>query len=113
MWAAFRGACHIIIDCDGPMRDVVGFDPVGMPAREVFSEPDDSLAQQLMDRAYRTGVAQAYECPDRHGTPGLVVIVPLQDEDGVWGLTTLWRAHAAALHPALPWRGSPPLEAAS
>lgn len=109
VWAAYRGPCHVIVDCDDGMETLLGFDPRGMPAREAFHQPIDSLGQRLMDEVYATGVAGAMESPDRDGNMGIVVIVPLRDEYGVWGLTTLWLSHRPVATPRPSAPASPTL----
>ena len=110
VWAAYRGPQHVIIDCCPGMIEDLGFDPRGMPTREVYDRPGDDAYQRLMDRVYETGeplyIAHA---PALDGTAGCLIIVPLRDQLGTWGLTLLWKARVArplgarpASSPAIP-----------
>lgn len=100
VWAAYRGPQHVIVDCCEGMVEDLGFDPRGMPTREVYNRPGDGAYQALMDRAYATGCPiVVHEAPSLDGTVGRLVIVPLRDEAGVWGLSLLWKAHRLAAKP--------------
>lgn len=100
VWAAYRGPQHVIIACDIGMLEDLGFDPRGMPTREAYNRPGDDEYQALMDRVYATGQPIAVRdarAPD--GTSGRLVIVPLRDDVGVWGLSVLWIARPRGVVP--------------
>lgn len=104
IWGAYRGPQHVIIArCDG-MTEAIGFDPLGMPAREAFSSP---VVLSRLDTVYRTGRADSLMVPVRGGREGLLVIVPLRDEGGVWGVTTLWKARQPVATPLASAPASP------
>jgi hypothetical protein len=96
IWIAYRGAAHVIVDCCDGAIEALGFDPRGMPAREAFASAEVIGA---LDAVYLTGCPYAMDSPDREGNLGTVVIVPLADEQGVWGLSSLWKVLQRAAVP--------------
>ena len=103
VWVAHRGPQHVIIDCCEGMVEDLGFDPRGMPTREVYDRPGDDAYLRLMDRVYATGEPLYIpHAPAIDGTQGRLVIAPLRDEHGIWGVTLLWKARVARPHAMRP-----------
>lgn len=98
IWLAYRGPSHVIIQHDPVLTTLLGYSPLGMPAREAFAQADHAPMQRAMDQVYRTGQPCAIATDNRMGL-GVVVIVPLRDELGVWGIGTLWKGRTRAAAP--------------
>lgn len=88
MMGVFEGPQHVCRWANEALIEGSGFDPTGMPAREAW--PDEDLAQDRMDLAYRRGQSRTYHHPE-----AVLRVRPLWDEDQVWGVATAWAPRIA------------------
>lgn len=88
--ATFEGVAHVTTWASAGMKTLTGFDPVGLPAREVWPGFDE--AQRLMDECLVTGEPQERIETATDGTVGVLVILPRRRHGVVFGVTTAYRA---------------------
>lgn len=89
--AVYEGSQHVIRWVSPRLVELAGFDPVGMPVREAFPQPEYAETHRRMDRVLVTGVPEDFPLPDTSGNPGVLVI---RRRAGGEGVMTGFRAFA-------------------
>lgn len=84
-YAVFFGAGHVLEwVCDEWRSRNMDCPPLGVPVREAWPEPVWRPVQEVMDRVYESGVAEAVAMPH-----GVVTIVPYPAEGPPQGVVSV------------------------
>lgn len=87
----FRGPQHIVIATTDDLERLTGFDPTGIPAREVWCDPHSRRVQAEMDATWQDGSPRVVDgVPNNDGVFGSVTIVRVTVEGRCYGVATQW-----------------------
>lgn len=92
--ALFRGSRHVCVEVNEEFARTISDEAVGMPAREVFIDPESKRTQVLMDATFSDGQPRTMLVIHPAGIVGVVTIVPVIRQSRVWGLVTDFQACA-------------------
>ena len=89
--ALFRGPSHVLVSIDDSFRALIGDEAIGKPYVEAFVTANAARPLEVMNRVYRTGVAETFRFIRADGDEGIVTVVPILRGSAVFGVATDWQ----------------------